>query len=872
MKQTLFTLAAAALLVTTLPVHANVAPPAGMPGTAQVRRELQSYFANIGQNSPTVLGGLAQSPETLAAIQKRIAGMSDHELRAFQTLMAQTPDWKVAPEAIASAFPPEMLDQVKRVANDVQARIPRGKEMREDVQTLVTVLKLLPDAKLKELGVSREMVKSLDATFEQMNPLQAAMLQKQAETWQATGAAAMSAIPPAVQRGAAALAAHGPLTEKDVAELKSFRKELVGLLDRIDKLPPEMRKTLQTEQLRGQVERLGVATPDELFMVRHNVPPEMLQSLQASVDFLDHFANLSNDEKRDLETFRGDLTSAFRPLEQSGSEGEGSKNFEKMFAALRPEQLAVLQKGMEGIGDWKTALPVFYQTITSPDVVNRAKQLQVATPDPAVVQSLEAFRQQTLTRVAAAGQAGASAVLVEHARSAVQSASLPRLELMRAAVQSLPANASPNGLLSVAAAFNFNCSLDLGSLGTFSLDFICDPIESALNSVQTAVTNAVNATISGVQSALQSAINAATNALNSAISAVTNTVNSIVSSIQSVTNTIFSFVKTIPDLAWGVIKGALNSLLDIQIKNGVTLRSLVAEGVQSALQSMTTLIGLSGNWWTAISTFTIPEIPCPPANFHTPFGDTGTRAASDNYNRYKLLIDKIVDIIPDTEISLAIKIPAKMLYISFDFLGECLAQAADKADADQLTERHGIVLGKFADLQTFIGNAVGVQSNTSSSQTAQLLSFIATKSTNIQGLLVSQGTSTQTLIGTKSNFIQSLLTTRSNALEHLLNSQSQETNSDIDAFDDLNLRLVIERVLQRGGGEKDVASLKLLEPLGHLRLVSDVVRDTISNMGAAGQKMGDAQSKYDKGVTLMNAGSEKDAFSQFVAAYHAAVQ
>ena len=872
MKQTLITLATAALLFAALPARSNVAPPAGTPSTAQVRQELQSYFANIAQNSPTVLGGIAQSPATLAAIQKRIAGMSDEELRGFQKLMAEAPDWKVAPEAVAGAFPQQMLEQMKRVSNDVESRIPRGEEMREDVQTLVAVLKVVPDSKLKELGVTREMVNSLDGTFAQMTDMQAALLQKRAGGWEASGADAVNALPATVQRGALALAKHGPLTEKDVAELKSFRKELVGLLDRIEKLPPETRKSLQIEQLRKQVDQLGLATPDELFMVRYNLPPEMLQSLQASVDFLDRFANLSKDDLRDLEAFRGELKSAFKPLEESGSEADGSKNLDKLFAELRPEQLGVLRQMMEGVGDWQTAVPIFYRTVTSPDAVNRAKQLQTGTPDPAVVQSLESFRQDTLARIAAAGQAGAATLLVEHARVAVQNASLPRLELMRSAFENMPANISTSGWLSTTATFNFNCGIDLPVVGTISLDFICDPIESALNTVETTVTNFVNSTISTVQSALQTAINAASNALNTAINAVTSTVNSIVNSLQNVTNQILAGVKALPDLAWGAIKSALDKLLDIPIKNGVTLRDLVAEGAETALNSMKTLIGLSGDWWTAVSGFTLPEIPCPPANTHTPFGDAGSRATADNYNRYKLLIDKIVDIIPDTEISLSVKIPAKVLYISFDFLGECLGQSADIADADQLTERHNIVLSNFADLQTYIGTQVGIQTSTSTAQTTDLRNFIASKSANIQTLVVSQATNTRTLLGTQSNIIQNLITTRSTALERLLNSQSQQTNSDIDAFDDLNLRIVIERVLQRGGAEKDVASLKLLEPLGHLRLVSDVVRNTISAVSAAGQKMGDAQSKYDKGVSLMNAGSEKDAFSQFVAAYHEAVK
>ncbi|HEY5610700.1 MAG TPA: hypothetical protein VIL97_05815, partial [Thermoanaerobaculia bacterium] len=129
MRKSLNVLAVAALILLALPLHAAVAPITPKLDREGVRGELSAYFADIARNSPTVLGGLAESPDTMKAIQKRIAAMSDEELGRFQALMAQAPDWKVAPEALAHAFPPEMLEQMRRVGADYSARAPRGEEM-----------------------------------------------------------------------------------------------------------------------------------------------------------------------------------------------------------------------------------------------------------------------------------------------------------------------------------------------------------------------------------------------------------------------------------------------------------------------------------------------------------------------------------------------------------------------------------------------------------------------------------------------------------------------------------------------------------------------------------------------------------------------
>ena len=74
MRKSMFWLTIAALIV--LPMEGAVT----VPDNTQVRNELSSYFGRIAENSPTVLGGLAKSPDTMNAIQKRIASMTDAEL------------------------------------------------------------------------------------------------------------------------------------------------------------------------------------------------------------------------------------------------------------------------------------------------------------------------------------------------------------------------------------------------------------------------------------------------------------------------------------------------------------------------------------------------------------------------------------------------------------------------------------------------------------------------------------------------------------------------------------------------------------------------------------------------------------------------
>lgn len=883
-------LGAVAMKAAAIPAASVASKQTGRPvsGRELVRSQLLLYFNDIAKNSPTVLGGLSKSPETLKAIQERIAVMSDDDLARFQKMMADTPDWRVAPEAFASAFPPEVLEHVRRVGADYAKQLPEGETMRGNVRTLVGILKLLPDAKLAELGVDRKMVASLEETFTEMSPLQTAMLQKrmsEISPWGEKSATALHSLPPALQRGATALREHGPLSDKDLLELNKFRVELMGLLSRIEKLPADAKsrlKNLDVAGINGQLTQLSKAPPDVLFMVRHNMPQEMLQGLRQNVAFLERVSTFDEKEKAELDLFRKELAVAFRQVKGTG--GAEWAEADDLLGKLAPEHLYLLKQRMASLGGWQTALPAVYQTLSAPETAARLQAIRGASPEPAAVQALEVFRQQALDYIdAVKSTPGLDPVFVAKARSAIERAPLDRLELIRMGVERLPETATAAERLSVVAMhdIDFGCSLSIviipeicfGLLGctdavtaTVSFDVICNPIEDAMEAMEHSIVGTANAAVETMRAGIQTAINGVQSTVNASIASVNHLVSTSVSAITSTVNSISAFVQTIPDLAWSAIKSALNLLLGIEIRNGVTLRDLVGRGTEHALTSMKTLLGLASGWWTAVSTFTLPQIPCPPAGFHTPFGTVGDGAAAANYARYRLMIDGIVGMIPDTETSLAVKVPAQVTYMLFDFLGICLDQAAADADSAEGTSRHNLVLTNFTNMQTFVSAQISGLQSSSGGQTTTLLNLLTTGGSASRAAMAGQSQAIQSLVNAQSTSTQTLVTSESAETRLLLTNTTDTTQSDIQKFKDLDLRVTIERVLQAGVTD-EIATLQLLEPLGHLRLVSRIVQESIQSMTVAQEGVGQAQRYFDAAVELMNAGKGKAAFREFIKAY-----
>jgi hypothetical protein len=92
------------------------------------------------------------------------------------------------------------------------------------------------------------------------------------------------------------------------------------------------------------------------------------------------------------------------------------------------------------------------------------------------------------------------------------------------------------------------------------------------------------------------------------------------------------------------------------------------------------LLGLGGDFWNSLPQ--LPQIPCPPQGTQIPFfGPVGEELTAAKYQRYLWVFDKVLEMIPDTEVSLSVKIPAQVLYGGVQYLGVCLDAAVAESEA-----------------------------------------------------------------------------------------------------------------------------------------------------------------------------------------------
>ncbi len=105
---------------------ASVAPPTEAAQRDQTRKDLTSFFAGLNDNAPGALGSIKKSPETMAAVNARIDGLSDAELGEFRQLMTEVPDWKNAPQILANLLPAETLKKLEAEGADFTARVPKA--------------------------------------------------------------------------------------------------------------------------------------------------------------------------------------------------------------------------------------------------------------------------------------------------------------------------------------------------------------------------------------------------------------------------------------------------------------------------------------------------------------------------------------------------------------------------------------------------------------------------------------------------------------------------------------------------------------------------------------------------------------------------
>lgn len=285
--------------------------------------------------------------------------------------------------------------------------------------------------------------------------------------------------------------------------------------------------------------------------------------------------------------------------------------------------------------------------------------------------------------------------------------------------------------------------------------------------------------------------------------------------------------------AVNAVKNTVNSIASAVSNLGDTLTGFWEDLVMVFTpESLGAAFGIVGDWWTALPT--IPGLPCPSIGTDLgPFGVVGNREDAIGYNRNVWVINEVIDIVPDTEISTSIKVALKVVWGAVQYLGVCLDTAADTVAVQQTDAFRADALGSLDSLASSLGDIDG----------------------DIAGVGVAVATVDQKVVG---------LTSDVSAFRDALETQ-------VDDFRSLALRLQIERDLLESGGRR-IASFQLPEAYGGvLELVREIVADTIDNSGDAGADVNGALAKLGQGDAAFADGDYQEAYSRYRMAYRLSV-
>lgn len=801
----------------------------------QFRRQLASFYAHLPENSPTVLAQQPQGKESREEIQRRIAALSREELAELAKGFAEVPNWQIAPEALASSLPQVTRDQLNTAGRHFAAKAEEATAFQNSVESVATLTGMLPPATLKKLNLKPSDVAAVQQSFSAMTPLQAAMLQERLPAGagiSTAGSTVLSSLPPSLREGLDALSEHGPLKDEEKASLQGFSKDVGTLLAEIRELPPEARKRFDAAKIEALAQRVASASPETLFLLREQVGEQEIAKALAAVRLLRRFAAMTPAERQDLEAFRADLASVLATAQTSKGEGSPLGRFEARLAAFAPEQLFVLRKALDATPAWRQVYPTVVETLNSPALAAQAKALRSAAPDPAQVADLESFRKKTLAFLEqrATGNSEEAARFAP-ALQVLRRATPSQLAVIKAVYERLPQDVDPAWMAavpSVAASVDLDCRIGLGCidfgiaeacLPDIDLNFLCSPLESAINAVASVV--------------------------DSVVSAISNTVDSIWSVLQSLPDTLLAGIKSLFEL-----------LLDLKI-GGYSVRDLTNP---ATLQQV---LNLNSSFWQNLPQ--VPQIPCPPDGTQIPlFGQVGDGATATKYKRYKWLFDKLLGLIPDTEIGLVVKIPAQIFYGGVEYLEICLEAAAEERDAQET-----------AAFRSEVNTAL----TTSLDNTSSIMNSVTTIGGQVNSgnnslvtLIQNQSVSFSSLVRNETEAITNKLGAGVQSLSSLIEDQGADLTEQVDTLQTNSLRLAIEANLL-APTESGISWFQLPQPWGQLELVRQIVEETFAAFADAGQTVPVlAQRELDKGVIDMMSGRYKIAYAHFQMAYRIAVK
>jgi hypothetical protein len=779
-------------------------------GDEQFRKELSRFFASGEELSPTTLGALADSPEARTEIQQRIDALSTEELAAIREAFAAVPNWQVVPEALSSTLPSESLQQLTSLSGVATGEAEQLERFRAELSSLYAAIQLLPPEEQARLKLDRESLSVMQQDLHGMDvqglSLARGALEDQAADWRQVRADTFAAMPPRVGVYAQRLAQHGPLSAKETEELEGFRDDLNAMFSDLARLRPELRQRFDAQAIDRTRQRLDAVTPEAMFVLREEIDSPALRQAMQEIHLLAEMGRPDPQRQAELEQYRSELQTIFSDLRSDYPDTPRYGQMAQQLDEMGQEELMLMQRRIGRIPGGERTVQRLLTLAASDTLRPDLESLASGTMSPEQMQELKSFRLELLDYYDALRQSdGIDPEAGDAAFRAVEQASLYDMVIMRevfsrldrtqndSAMLDLPVAVVEMGPEAVMGMVDINCVVSLGSidlplgignvsLGSINFNFLCDPLEDAINFATAAV-------------------DAVADVIDDVLQAVVNLPDTLLTALQS----LFS----------SIANAALSAFSPANLQNA---------------------LNLNGNFWENLPQ--VPQIPCPPDGTTIPFfGEVGEEETASKYGRYLWVFDKVLGLIPDTEVSLALKIPAQVLYAGVEYVGVCLEAAAElRASAETDAFRDSVTTGI---------DSAQVSINTVQTSIDQLA---------LQ--LIAQGNDLSSQIWQAADD---------------LGTQISQSGADIgDQLSDLDahlLKLKIEENLLLQGQDRMSAFVRPETYGGRLELVREIVDEAIAMTEAAGGSVGCAVYELGQGDDAFSVAEYANAFDHYRKAY-----
>ena len=643
-------------------------------GTEQFRQELAGYFEKLADYSPTTLGQLSGDSGALEAVKQNIGALSSEELAAMQEVFAEVPSWQMAPEALSASLPQDTLQQLTATGRRSGQRVEDLEKLRDDLSGIYGMLRMLPEEELQQFGLDAESVTEVHQQISGMSAAGLVQLEKQTAGvpgWHQL-VSRFDAMPAGTLEGARRMAQPGALESA-----LEFRDELLAFLDDAELLPGDLKQRLVDGRLGELRQQLNFSTPEMLVVLQQQLDGPELRALFRDVRILAGAQSLNDEEREELQEFRSEFSEMIAGLAEGAADSEAVAEWREQLASADRAELALLRDRIEGIPAWRETLPAILRANMSPELLARREALRAGTfaPEAEERQGLEEFRTSLAEYFdAVATEPGMDAASATAAASILRDADIGELYVISAAYGNVPEETGAQGLVDLVGAID---GMGGGGVMAPAIDLDCS---ISLGSINLPL---------GIGTVSLGSID---------LNFICDPIEDVLNVIEDVFNAVVQLPTTIANFFEGLAQSVLAAFSPENLQN---------------------VLNLAGDFWNNIPE--VPQIPCPPDGFNIPFfGEVGEDETASKYSRYLWIFDKVLGMIPDTEISLALKIPAQVLYGGVEYLGICLDAAADDRKSAATDAYRADVGNQFTEVDTDIAALTALVGTQGAELTAQL--------------------------------------------------------------------------------------------------------------------------------------------------------